>query len=230
MQDAVQCLEVGNLEVDDVTLDAVTELESKLDFSREGDHWEPTTKPDGSLVVAVDCTQDEQTQAAGMSRELINAIQQLRKGAGLDLQDVVEVFFEEEDDAVEKAVSANVQQFEQKFRGSVPLPARFKPAYSVELKSDVADVGNGQVRVFICRPAVALSDELLAASAAEPETDVAKKASAAVKVLSTLEPSSLSSEFSFSMDGQSYTLKQGSDYWLSTAQKVRDTKAVPWMA
>jgi isoleucyl-tRNA synthetase len=58
-EDAIKCLEGGKLEVEGEVLDCATELESKLDFSKEGEHWEATVKTDGALVVAVDCTQDE---------------------------------------------------------------------------------------------------------------------------------------------------------------------------
>jgi hypothetical protein len=196
----------------------VTELQSKLAFSKEGDNWESTANSDGSLVIAVDCTQDEAILAAGTSRELMNAIQQLRKGAGLDLKDSVEVFFREEEGVtvVEDAVARNVALFEAKFKGAVPLPQRVAPKWAVVLRSDVSDVGGTQVEVSICRPSIAASDSL---------TD------SALSVLSTLEPSSLSvgEDFTYSMDGATATLKEGSDFWLSTVAKVRATKAVAWM-
>ena len=87
LQDAVKCLEEGKLEVAGITLDAKTELESKLSFSKEGDNWEAMSSQDGALVVALDCTQDEAILSAGKSRELINHIQQLRKAAGLFRQE-----------------------------------------------------------------------------------------------------------------------------------------------
>jgi hypothetical protein len=201
-----------------VTLDTATEIQSKLAFSKEGDNWESTANSDGSLVIAIDCTQDEAILAAGTSRELMNAIQQLRKGAGLDLKDSVEVFFREEEGVtvVEDAVARNVALFAAKFKGVVPLPQCCAPKWAVVIKSDMADVGGTQVEVSICRPSVAASDSL---------------ADSALSVLSTLEPSSLSvgTDFTYSMDGATSTLKEGSDFWLSTVAKVRATKSVAWM-
>lgn len=199
-------------------LDAATELESKLDFSREGDHWEATSKTDGSLVVAVDCTQDEAIISAGRSRELVNGIQQLRKNAGLDLKDVVEVFYQEEEGVtvVEEAVAMNISLFEAKFKGSVPLPQRFAPKWAVKLKSETVDVGGTDVVVSICRPAIATKESL-------PDSSQS--------VLATLEPSSFTKgqDFSFSVDGKPSTLKEGVDFWLSTAAMLRTTKAVEWL-
>merc|ERR1712176_805369 len=91
--DAMRVMEEGKLVVDDLEID-LADLVPRLSFSKEGKEWEASGTPDGSLVVAVDCTQDDAILSAGKARELMNAVQQLRKSAGLDLKDVVEVFFE----------------------------------------------------------------------------------------------------------------------------------------
>lgn len=214
----MKCLAEGKLEVEGVVLDATTELESKLTFSKEGEHWESTSKPDGSLVVAVDCTQDDATISAGRSRELMNGIQQLRKNAGLDLKDVVEVFFEEEEGVtvVEHAIAQNVALFASKFKGAIPLPRRFAPSWAVVLKSDEVDVGDTKVVVSICRPSVSAGVSL------PPEAQL---------VLPTLEPTAFSEGevFKFSIDGNSFSLTEGRDFFRSAASMVRRTKAVDWL-
>jgi len=210
--EAVKCLEEGKLVVEEVELDTVTELISKLSFSKEGDHWESTPSADGATVVALDTTQDDAILSAGMARELINHIQQLRKSAGLELKDVVEVFFDEEEGVTttEDAVKKNIDTLDAKFKGSIPLPQRFAPKWSVVLKSDKVDVGGSQVVVSICRPAVAVKDTL----------DDAVKS-----VLSTKEPSDFTTGGSFKceLDGKLYELTEGADYWLSTASKVKNS-------
>ena len=217
-QDAVKCLAEGTLEVEGIVLETATELESKLDFSKDGANWEATSKLDGSLVVALDCTQDEAIITAGRSRELINGIQQLRKSAGLDLKDVVEVFFSEEEGVsiVEEAVSKNVAAFQSKFKGAVPLPLRFAPEWAVSLKTDTLEVGGTKVVVSICRPSIAAS------------SSVDEKAR---KVLSTFGPQCFSpgQSFSFSVDGKSWTLQEGKDFFLSSSSLAQHTKAVDWL-
>jgi len=201
--------------VEGETLDAATELTSKLVFAREGEQWEATSKQDGSLVVAVDCTQDEATQSSGMCRELMNAIQQLRKTAELDLSDVVEAFFEESGSLVEAAVGRNVAVFEAKLRGSVPLPRRFAPKWSVELKSAEAEIGGSNVRVCICRPALAARDDL-------PQSTL--------NVLSTLQPNMFSNgqDYNFEMNGVKSSIKEGTDFWITSRAKLQATKALEW--
>jgi len=215
--EAVKCLEDGKLVVEDVELDALTELISKLQFSKDGENWEATSSADGASVVVLDCTQDDAIISAGMSRELINHIQQLRKAAGLALGDVVEVFFHEEDGvtSTEDAVSKNVAMLDAKFQGAVPLPQRLAPSWSVVLKSDKVDVGGSKVQVSVCRPALAASDSL--------DTSVKN-------ILSTKEPSEFSpgQTFKCSVDGKDCELKEGTDFWLSTASKAKATGALSW--
>jgi len=215
--DAVACLENGGLDFEGLTISAKDELVSKLSFSKEGEHWESTSTPEGDVVVAVDCTQDEAILSAGRSRELINAIQQLRKAAGLDLSDAVEVFFEESAGitVVESAVSNNTNLFEAKFQGAIPVPKKFAPSWSVVLRSDSTDIGGSKVEVSICRPAVAgrsgVSDEV-------------------GYYLSTLEPSNLDgSAHSITVDGKDISLTQGEDFWVNTVDKLRATKAISWL-
>lgn len=211
------CLEKGELEFEGLAISTTDDLMSRLSFSKEGDHWESTATPGGDVVVAVDCTQDEAIISAGQSRELINAIQQLRKAMGLDLSDKVEVFFEENAGmtTVECAVSNNVKLFEAKL-GAVPVPKKFAPSWSVVLRSETSDIGGSNVTVFICRPAVAgreqLSDEVR-------------------YFLSMLEPSNVfdQSTVSINVDGKEVELKQGEDFWVNTVTKLRATKALSWV-
>jgi len=203
--------------IDDVTIDATSELVAKYSFSRDGDHWEATSTPHGALVVAVDTTQDEAILSAGRARELMNHIQQLRKGAGLDLSDVVEVFFEEGVDvnSAEMAVAMNLPLFQAKFKsGAVPLPKRYAPPGTVVLRSDTVEVGGSNVVVSICRPSLSLSDDLDAL---------------AVNYMSTLDPSSANGKIKFSVDGRDYSLEEGKDYWKNAAAKANSTKAVEWL-
>jgi isoleucyl-tRNA synthetase len=216
--DAVATLEKGGLEFEGMTIDTKEELVSKLSFSREGEHWESSSTQEGDVVVAVDCTQDEAILSAGRSRELINAIQQLRKAAGLDLSDQVEVFFEECPGvtAMEAAVSANVNLFEAKFQGAVPLPKKFAPSWSVPLRSDSVEIGGAKIDVSICRPAVSGKEGL------SEEVNY---------LLSTMEPSQVIDKktLTFTVDGKETTLEQGKDYWVNTITKLRSTKALSWV-
>jgi hypothetical protein len=140
----------------------------------------------------------------------MNGIQQLRKGAGLDLKDVVEVFYEEAEGVtvVESAVAENFLFFEAKFKGVVPLPRRHASTWAVVLGSDMVDVGGSSVKVSICRPSIAVDRPL---------------SQKALNVLATLEPSDISpgEELIVEVDGDKMMLKEGKDFWLSASSMIR---------
>jgi hypothetical protein len=79
----------------------------------------------------------------------------------------------------------------------------------------LVDVGGSEVEVFVCRPAIAVRDSL---------------DEAAVKVLSTVEPTDLvtGQELAITVDGTQYNLKEGTDFWRSSSAKVRAVQAVDW--
>ena len=126
----------------------------------------------------------------------MNHIQQLRKAAGLDLGDVVEVFFQENDTVVQDAVTRNVAMFQAKFK-SVPL-SQAPAATTVVLKSETVNVGGSNVTIYVCRPALAPRDDL------DP---------LAVNYLSTLDPSATGTSISFTIDGNRYALEENKDYF-----------------
>lgn len=217
-QEAVRCLEDGRIEVEGVTLDASTELETRLSFAKAGDQcWEASVTKDGSVLVAVDCTQDAAADQVRLCGVLIKAVQQLRKSAGLTFKDEVEIFYKEDGGLVEEAIAAHIPLFETKFKGIVPLSERFAPPWAVALQTTMIEVdGMSTIKLSITRPAIAALDSL-------PDH--------ATQILSRLEPSSLDGKdiYTYSVgDGTTHTLRLGTDFWLSTVAKVRSTKAVPW--
>merc|ERR1719354_222888 len=151
----------------------------------------------------------------GMSHA--EAVAVVEKGS-LDIEgQTVDAFFSENetDPLTELAVSSNVDAFKAKFKGSVPVPFRFAPEWSVVIAKEDVEIAGAKVEVTICRPAVAakngISDE---------------KAT----FLTALDPSSVQagSELSFTLDGTELKVKEGEDFWLNTAAKLAATKAVDW--
>lgn len=149
---------------------------------------------------------------------MITHIQKLRKNAGLDLKDVVEYFFDENDalPVMESAVSTNVETLRNKFKGIVPVPKRFAPKWAVQIISEKVRIGGSDVKVSIVRPALAARDDLDEVSST---------------YLSTIDPASVSAEdnLSFTVDGVSHTLQKDKDFWGSTTTKLEATKAVSWL-
>jgi len=215
--DAVACLEKGELNIEDISINPETELLSKLAFAKTGDNWEAAESARGDVVVAVDCAQDEAIVSSGTSREFVGAVQQLRKGAGLTVSDPVEVFYGGAGaDVAERAISLNVAAVGARLRGVLPLPARFAPAWAVALGKSEAEVGGATVEVSICRPCLAAREGV---------------APAVASYLSTLVPTDVEEGATLEVviDGKEHILQEGTDFWCSSSRKVRALKALPYV-
>lgn len=116
---------------------------------------------------------------------------------------------------LQNAVGRNVNLFEAKFQGAVPVPKKFAPSWSVVLRSDTVEIGGHKVEVSICRPSVAGKDGL---------------SEGMEYLLSTLDPSSVADQakMSVTVDGKETVLTHGEDFWVNTVAKLRTTKAVSW--
>lgn len=217
--EAVAVIQKGSIEIEGGVIDAKSELVSKLSFSKEGENWESASTQEGDCVVAVDCTQDDAILASGRARELINHIQQLRKTAGLDLKDKVEAFFEEDEaaDATESAVAGNVEMLRNKFGGSVPVPKKFAPKWSVVIQKDIVEVGGSKVEISLCRPCLAFRDGL--------EDNLEGSFLAVIDPATVGDGAGVRCE----IDGKMVQLKEGTDFWRSTAAKLESTKAISWL-
>jgi len=212
---AVKALEEGVIIVDDVTtIDTQNEIISRFSFAKTQPYWEATSTPQGHIVTAIDCTQDEAILSAAKCREFINAIQQLRKSAGLDLADVVEIFYQSHDtDPLLNLQPNNVKVMQAKLKGVIPLPVSFKNPNHVVLGQDTVEIGNSKVHIMICRRILSTRDDL---------SDILKT------FVTTVDPECVHQEMNFVIDGKEYVLKEGVDYWKTALDKARDTKAIDW--
>mmetsp|Transcript_4791 Transcript_4791/g.5537 ORF Transcript_4791/g.5537 Transcript_4791/m.5537 type:complete len:1169 (+) Transcript_4791:89-3595(+) len=213
--DAMKVMAEGKLVLNDLEIDAA-DLLPRLAFSKEGEEWEASGIPDGSLVVGIDCTQDDAILSAGKARELMNAVQRLRKSAGLDLKDIVEVFFHEEGNEIENVVANNLNMFTVKFKGAAPLPQKFAESWAVTLLSETVEIGGSQVEVSICKPCLSAKDDL---------NEKVKN------VLSTLDVDAVSKDnvIKCNVDGIDFVLNENTDYWLSAIAKVKTLEEVKWL-
>jgi len=218
-EEAITALEAGEMVIEGISINTESEIISKLAFAKPESYWESTATSEGSTVVAVDCTQDEAIISSGKSRELINVIQQLRKSAGLDLSDKVEIFFEEEGDAVENAVKQNVPLFLTKLKGVVPLPHKFCESWSVILGRESVVIGDTKVEVMICRPAIAVREKV----------DDGVKSFLSTISLDENNEEATKTAFRCTIDSKEHEVVHGKDFWWSAMDKAKETKALEWL-
>lgn len=91
----------------------------------------------GNLTVALDITITEELKAEGIAREFVNRIQNLRKGAGLDVTDRIRVRIQSHP-AVDEAVRANSEYIRsQVLAGELDLVEDLKSGEPVEIEDGV---------------------------------------------------------------------------------------------
>ncbi|KAJ4954492.1 hypothetical protein NE237_011275 [Protea cynaroides] len=90
---------------------------------------------DGDVLVILDLHSDEALSHAGVAREVVNRVQKLRKKAGLEPTDIVEVYFESLDDNNTKLqhVLNSQESYIRDALGSPLLPSSMTPSTAVLL-------------------------------------------------------------------------------------------------
>jgi len=141
------------------------EIVVKREFSGDSKVYEAAVSDDGSLLVAVDTTCDEEVFQELRAKTLAATIQKLRKSAGLVVQDRVEIYFSEsgDGDLVGKAVGKHAESTVKRVK-SLPLPVALMPKSAFVIAKEVvkdADLSKGEVTVFLTRPCVSVDTEAL---------------------------------------------------------------------
>eukprot|EP01041_Mallomonas_annulata_P002801 gene2801-5516_t len=208
------------------------DLVVKREFNGDIKTYEACVSEDGSLLVAIDTTIDDEIYEELRARELAAAIQRLRKTSGLVVQDRVEIFYEETGDSIAKSLSKFATATIQRIR-SLPLPLALKPKNVITIATEIVndpDLSKKPVTLVLTRPTLSVDynslQELCGSSIL---------ADAAAMYVQTMEydNASILSEISFNLDGKDLCLKNGIHFYstaLDLVQKSLSAKeAYPWV-
>ncbi|KAL8153616.1 hypothetical protein V2J09_011376 [Rumex salicifolius] len=143
---ASHCLKLSDIKV-------IREFKPPKDMSGE----EIDAKGDGDVLVVLDLRPDESLFEAGIAREVVNRIQKLRKKAGLDPTDVVEVYFKptEQDASALQNVLNSQESYIREVIGSPLLPCETMPTHAVILCEETFHgISNMSFTVILSRTAL----------------------------------------------------------------------------
>lgn len=123
---------------------------------------------DGDVLVVLDLRPDDTLLDAGTAREIVNRVQKLRKKAGLEPTDFVEIFFEplESEDGEQsstlKRVFKTQASYIQESLGSPMLEMKILPSDAVVLASEkFSGVADGAFQITIARSYVCVAEDVL---------------------------------------------------------------------
>ncbi|KAL0587483.1 hypothetical protein ABG067_002779 [Albugo candida] len=142
----------------------------KQEFVGDKDIYEAVVSSEGDLTVVLDCREDEDLKSQGYAREFITRVQKLRKQAGLDLQDGIHVYFQENGES--SSITDAIKAFYSMIVGTLktfPAPMSMMPTQAVTIISETVKYAGSELLLHVIRPAVLLSpDETLASAECVP--------------------------------------------------------------
>ena len=209
------------------------DLVVKREFSGDTKVYEAAVGEDGHLLVAIDTTCDDEVMEELRARTLAATVQKMRKTAGLVVQDVVEVFFEEEGNAVLTALSKRGPATVQRIR-SLPLPMSMKPKYAPIIISEVvddADFSKRPVKIVLCRPTLSVDNVTVASLL---ELDPSNENDLIAMYLQTMNYDlAQADQMTVRVDDKIITLQKGKHYFNSAVEMVKSVDRLrtllPWV-
>eukprot|EP00244_Chara_vulgaris_P001916 TRINITY_DN1316_c0_g2_i1.p1 TRINITY_DN1316_c0_g2~~TRINITY_DN1316_c0_g2_i1.p1 ORF type:complete len:407 (-),score=93.48 TRINITY_DN1316_c0_g2_i1:115-1266(-) len=190
---------------------------------------------DGDALVVLDLRSDGSLADAGTAREIVNRIQKLRKKAGLEPSDVVEVFYEildaseDSDPTALKRVVVTQEEYIADALGSPFMPFTVSPTDEVIITDQLfKGVAGGSFKIILTRPSPAFDEKaMLKACGGNAEHAINLQTWILSRDLTMLRAclSSNKGKVHVNIDGQpTYDVKVDREFFLSMGDKYRASK------
>ena len=197
------------------------DLVVKRDFSGDTKKYEAACSADGSLMIAIDTTCDDEVLQELRARTLAAEVQKLRKAGGLMVGDRVEVFYEDKDKGGPIEASMRVHSTITVNRlKTLPLPMSLRPSHAIELASETikdADISKTPFRLVLTTPALAVDADALGALAPAEAAAAASFLQTTTMFLQTMEYERACALESIhvTVEGVALELQRGTHYFAS---------------
>lgn len=215
------------------------DLVVKREFRGDTKRFEASVSDDGSMLVAIDTTCDEEILQELRARTLAAAVQKLRKSAGLVISDKVEIFFEEQVDssaaggggagaastAIPRALCTHAAATVKRVK-TLPLPMFLKGKGAVKMAEELVtdpEISKFPVKIVLTHPTLAVDlaaiAELLPARAAAIPTPTPEIFAMFLQTRDYARTVS-SESVTVCIDGVSLTLSRGKHYFATSLDLV----------
>uniref|UniRef100_A0A061R806 isoleucine--tRNA ligase n=1 Tax=Tetraselmis sp. GSL018 TaxID=582737 RepID=A0A061R806_9CHLO len=172
---------------------------------------------DGEVLVVLDMAVDESMLRAGVAREVVNRFQKLRKKAGLEPTDPVELFYRDASGKLGEIVAEHGAMMAETL-GSLPLPDSARPGHAVVYARETQSVGSdgleSSFEAVLAVPSVTFGDAL-AKTCGGAEAAEKAKVWLASRDPARLRAESASGPVEATIDGEKVFLTAGRDFFLS---------------
>ena len=173
-------MKIGSIELCGFVL-GQEDLSVKREFSGDSKRYEACVSDDGSLLIAIDTTCDDELYAELRSRTIVSSFQKLRKSAGLSAGDRVDIFYEltlpegvkrEEREKKEKDLEADrklVNEALRKYQEAVlkrlkifPVAVESRSKFAIPVAKETIndpDICQSTITLYLTQPAVVVNIE-----------------------------------------------------------------------
>lgn len=203
------------------------DLVVKREFVGDAKKYESCVSDDGSLLVAIDTTCDEELFTELRSRAIVAAIQKLRKSAGLVVTDKIEVFYEvhgagaEESLAkVESCLKTHSETVLKRLK-QMPLSVKYRSPYSVLIAKEALkdqDICKSEFVLYLLKPQVSTNGPALVQLTNGNESD----AQLITMYLASLDYEKVveTSTLSITLNTTRYELVNGKHYFATASEQL----------
>lgn len=175
-EDIVRFMQEKELTLSGFTLKLDEDLMVKREFQGDNKRYEACANDAGTVLVAIDTTADEELFSELRARSVVAVVQKLRKSAGLQVSDRVEMYYEvvgckdaKETKAMEEALAQSLTRHQEmivKRLRQVPRPAAsfltateavYRAEVARETLKEVDIVAKGSFVLILTKPALGVS-------------------------------------------------------------------------
>jgi len=188
------------------------DMVTKIEFNGDNTKYEASVSDDGSMMVAIDTTCDEEVLQELRAKQFCAQVQKLRKSTGLVVADKVEIFFTTAVATDGAAISASLRAHKESTVArlkSLPLSEAFLSKNAIVVARETikdVDIAKKPIEIILTRPMVAVSLDALAACSLQGEA-----VSSAAQYLQTLD--SVGDSVAVNVDGVRLALKRNVHYF-----------------
>lgn len=158
------------------------DLVVKREFIGDNKQYEAAVSDDGSLMIVIDTTCDEEILAELRARQIAASVQKLRKSSGLVITDKVEIFYEDTQDAFGGLLSASLvshYDLTMKRIKTIPLPMSLRSKYCSNVASEIInddEISKNTINLVLTAQCAAVDHVavrlILAASSSDANVDL----------------------------------------------------------
>ena len=196
----------------------------KRQFAGDSKRYEACVSDDGSLIVAIDTTIDDDVYEELRARTLAAAVQRMRKAAGLVVTDKVEVFYDEQEgQAVKASLSTHAASTIKRIK-TFPLPVSLMSAGALRIYEEVIDdrdLSVKAVKVILTAPCVAVDVDAIQTLCVSPG-----QGALFAMYLQTVDMENLLTQESceVTVDGFTLRLNRGVHYFSTADEMLRSSE------